>query len=142
MGQWQTYRSLAVPPHGYLLHALSRGFDGQLGPPEDRQGLHRDGLFPLHLGPGHQRGRRLRQFASLAKVTDAAAVCGGLIRPAGHNHNLQFLCRSAETGGQPAETYYEADENLAIRRPAEDRSDEVRKIAAIRQGLSKWTQPR
>jgi hypothetical protein len=129
-GQWRPYQSLAVPAHGYRFYVFPYGWDANWIRLKTDKDCTATAYFHLS-SPRNTRADDASQFASLAKVGDQAAVSAGLVRPAGHNHNLQFLCRTAETSGQVAENYYEADENLAIRRPAEDRSDEVRKIAAV-----------
>ena len=134
-GRWQTYASLAVPPHGYRFHVFPRGFDANWVRLRTDRDCAATAYFHL-TSPRDTSADDAAQFASLAKVTDTAAVCGGLIRPAAHNRNLQFLSQSADAEGHVAETYYEADENLAVRRPQEDRSDEVRRIAAIRKDFT------
>ncbi|MGQ9771287.1 MAG: hypothetical protein ACUVQG_12105 [Thermogutta sp.] len=75
-------------------------------------------------------------FAGLADATSTANCYGGLIRPAAHNRNLQWLIWSASAdGGSQGLGYREIDITpngrpiLVV--PEEDRSAEVEKIAQM-----------
>lgn len=75
-------------------------------------------------------------FAGLAKVTSTANYYGGLIRPAAHNRNLQWLVWSGNAdGGSQILGYREIDITPngcpILVSPKEDRSAEVEKIAQM-----------
>jgi len=71
-------------------------------------------------------------FISLAKVTDKTPLTAGLIRPAKHNRNLQFVARPIDARGilLPS-VYYEVDDELNISKAEPDHTEEVERIAAI-----------
>jgi hypothetical protein len=70
-------------------------------------------------------------FAGLADVTDTS-LCAGLIRPAGHNRNLQFLALSGKGPPDADEgAYFEVDERLQFVRPEASRAEEVKKVCKI-----------
>jgi hypothetical protein len=72
-------------------------------------------------------------FASLAEVTDTAPITAGLIRPAKHNRNLQFVARAVDADGNASPpAYYEVDERLQARKAEPDRTEEVERIAAVK----------
>ena len=61
-------------------------------------------------------------FQSIAGVNEET-FDGGMIRPAGHNGNLQYLVN---------DTYYEIDEKLNFVKPENERSDEVAEICEFK----------
>ena len=63
-------------------------------------------------------------------MNDRPAVAG-LIRPAKHNRNLQYVAKRVGPDGQVSETYYEVDEKLTFVKPVADRTDEVKEIAKV-----------
>src|SRR5690606_20536935 len=79
------------------------------------------------------------RFDGLADADDARSYAGGLIRPAEHDRSLQFLATTvADDGTAEAPRYIEVrlDDDatdLAFIDPVEDRSDEVRRVAAVGQ---------
>jgi hypothetical protein len=130
-GHWQRCQTVDVPPRGSRFYI----FPGTIDAPWCRLVADRDctATAYFHLTSLRETtGDASFPLNALAKASDAASISAGLIRPAGHNRNLQFVAQTIDASGrlQPSQ-YYELDETLQFLRPQDDRSDEVRKIAAI-----------
>jgi len=114
-GLWKEYRKITVPARGYRPFIFPEDFRAQW----IRFKTDRDCTATAYLHYASARDAshdNPAMFASLAKVTDQAAVTAGLIRPAKHNRNLQFLARPVDADGvlsPPA--YYEVDERLDVK---------------------------
>jgi len=133
-GEWQTITSLEVPSKGY----------GSLVLPEDTPGewlrvtasancratvyLHYASPRMANPGEGHL-------FAGLASVTEDVPVCGGIIRPAAHNRNLQWVAKEYRRNEVIDCGYAEVDITPEGRpvflRPSEDRTEEVLSVGRI-----------
>lgn len=127
-GAWKVYRKFALTSGSYLYHVFPTGFRAAWV----RFRAEKDcrATAYLHYGsPGHAP-MASGMYAGMAWIGDTAGMHGGLIRPAGHNRNLQFSSWRPGAGGT-AKAYYEVDENLAFSRPA-DRTAEVEATAAIK----------
>ncbi|MBT5605429.1 MAG: hypothetical protein HOJ57_05780 [Lentisphaerae bacterium] len=131
---WSLYGSITVPASGYT-HQL---FPAELEAAWIRLTAERDCVATAHFSygeTGHAPEDYGTLFAALAEVRDDGASAAW-IRPGKHNLNLQVLRRSATTGGSVSETYREVNETLVFADPAEDRSQEMRDIAATKQEFS------
>jgi len=128
-GRWTEYQKIAVPAGGYVYHLFPPDFTANwIRVTADKDCVAT--AFFHYSGRGHdpQDGETL--FAAVAGVNDATPTAG-LIRPGKHNRNLQYVAQRVGAGGKITEAYYEVNEKMAFARPAEDRGDEVRKIAAV-----------
>jgi hypothetical protein len=131
-GRWTAYKTLSVPASGYAWHVFPPDFAAcwvRLRPA-------RDCVATAYFHCASPRDARTGEdaiFAAVAKAPDAAPVCAGLIRPAGHNTHLQFLAQVTGADGRVREAgYWEVDEAMKFHRVEPGRADEVRKVAAVR----------
>ncbi|MFC5412935.1 hypothetical protein ACFPMF_26665 [Larkinella bovis] len=124
---WQPYQTVTVPASGYAYHI----FPATVSANWIRVKSGQDGnatVFFHFQGTGHSAQTARSLCRALADIDDKSPVTAGLIRPAGHNKNLQFLDLSAPSGP----TYYEVDEKLGFARPAENREKEVAELCALK----------
>lgn len=124
---WTTYQTITVPASGYTYHIFPASFSANWIRVKSSQ----DGnatAFLHYQSAGHSAQTAKSQFSALADIDDKNAVTAGLIRPASHNKNLQFLDLSAKTGS----IYYEVDEKLGFVRPTENREKEVAELCALK----------
>jgi len=130
-GSWKPSETVRVPPRGYRFRVFPAGFDAAWVRVKADRDCVATAFFhytSARTAPADEEA----MFAGLARVTDAGPVVAGPVRPAGHNRNLQFVAQAAGADGPAADLgYYEADEKVTFARPAEDRTDEVRKVAAL-----------
>jgi hypothetical protein len=133
-GQWTEYQRIAVPPGGYVYHLAPQDLSAQWVRVTVDQDCVATTCFH-YSGPGHDPRGGDRLFAAVAGVNDRHAVAG-LIRPAKHNRNLQYVARRVGRDGQVTATYYEVDEKLHFTKPAADRTDEVQEIAETKQDFA------
>ena len=127
-GQWAELQVVAVPARGYAYYIFPEDFRGQWVRVPDGSRLPGHGVFPPH----GRRGVRTAEtrFRGLADAADAAAVAG-IVRPGGHNRNLQFLVTAGGDGKPTEPLYLEVNENLSFLRPKESRAGEVAKVASL-----------
>ncbi|MHB1034808.1 MAG: hypothetical protein ACYC35_11065 [Pirellulales bacterium] len=134
-GQWKEYSRLTVPAKGYRPFIFPERFAAQW----IRLAADRDCTATAYFHYASPRDTSRddpSMFAGLAEVADRGAVAG-LVRPAGHNRNLQFLARAAARDGKTSDAgYYEVDETLRMKPTEPSRADEVRKIAAIKRDFT------
>jgi hypothetical protein len=123
--KWKACKQITVPDGGYRHHVFSDDLKAEW----IRVRADKDCIATAYFhyaSPAKAFEDNKAIFASLPKVKDAAG--GGLIRPAGHNTNLQFVTRQG--------AYLEVDEKMNFRIPAKSRAAEVRKIAAIKRDFT------
>ena len=133
-GKWTEYQKIAVPAGGYVYHLFPTDFAAQWIRVTVDQDCVATAFFH-YSSPGHDPQDGDQLFAAVAGVNDRQAVAG-LIRPAKHNRNLQYVAQRVGQDGQVTETYYEVDEKLAFAKPAADRTDEVKEIAKVSQDFA------
>jgi hypothetical protein len=130
-GLWKEYRRIAVPARGYRPFIFPGDFKAQW----IRIKADRDCVATAYFHYASARDAshdNPAMFASLAKATDKAAMTAGLIRPAKHNRNLQFIARHVDAEGTASPpAYYEVDEKLSVRKAEPDRTEEVQRIASV-----------
>jgi len=137
-GDWRKYRTITVPgpddegSPGYRFFVFPADFDAAwVRFKADRDCRATAYLHNTSSADAWSAEKSL--FASLSSAGVKEAISGGLIRPAAHNTNLQFTALSTdERDGITQDSYYEVDQTMRFTRPAQDRSDEVRKIAPIK----------
>jgi hypothetical protein len=120
-GNWKACKQITVPGGGYKYHIFADDLKANWIRVRADKDCTATAYFH-YASPAKAFGDDKAIFASLPKATDSSG--GGLIRPAGHNTNLQLLTRDG--------AYLEVDEKMNFRTPAESRADEVKKIAAIK----------
>ncbi len=130
-GAWKHYARIEVPAGGYRYHVFPEDFEANWV----RVAADRDctATAYFHLGsPRYDAGDDDGIFSGVARASEVRGVSAGLVRPAAHNRNLQYLAQIVGDDGQITERYYEVDETMAFTRPAEGRAAEVKRIAAVR----------
>lgn len=131
-GRWRKHKTVEVPARGSGFYVFPRGFDAAWVRVKADRGC--TATAYLHCTSARDASRDVRGlFDGLAEAGDPGAVSAALIRPAKHNRSLQVVAQVVGPDGKATDAgYYEVGETLAIDRAAEERSDEVRKIAAVK----------
>ncbi|HEY3323616.1 MAG TPA: hypothetical protein VGP72_24390 [Planctomycetota bacterium] len=128
-GQWRELASISVPAKGYRFFV----FPGDAAAQWIRIKADKDctATAYFHYSQSGYDPKAPQLFATLADAKDAD-VCAGLIRPGKETPNLQWVATKAEGGAVKELGYFEVDEKLAFTKPQTDRSDEVKKICALK----------
>jgi hypothetical protein len=130
-GLWKGYRRIAVPRRGYRPFIFPESFKAQWIRLKSDRDCSATAYFHYVSSRDSSRDDPA-MFASLARVTDKAPLTAGLIRPAKHHRNLQFVARPIDARGIALPSaYYEVDERLNVSKAESDRTEEVERIAAI-----------
>lgn len=119
-GKWAEYKKVTVGASGYQFHI----FPADLAAQWVRLKTDRDTTATAYFhfsAAGHDAKAGEALFASLADAADAQ-VSAALIRPAGHNRNLQVLMNGR---------YCEVNEKLNFTRPETSRAEEVKKVCKV-----------
>jgi hypothetical protein len=124
-GQWETLKQITVPGGGYKYHIFADDFKANWIRVRTNKDCTATAYFH-YASPAKAFGDDKAIFASLPKAADS--VGGGLIRPAGHNTNLQLLTAEG--------TYYEIDEKMNFRIPAKPQAANVKKLAEIKRDFA------
>lgn len=122
-GGWQSYRQIDVPAGGYRYVVLPEDLKAQWLRIVCDTECRASATFHLSRKDDHPADRGL--FDGLADVSEGNAF-GGMVRPAGHNMNLQLVQEG---------DYYEVDERLDYARPA-GRTDEVSRVCRFSKDFS------
>lgn len=130
-GQWQPLATVEVPSGQYRYLVL----------PEDAPGewirAHvsaacRATVYFHYASPRPAAGSERHIFAALAGVEGSGTACGGIIRPAAHNRNLQFFRQASAGQDLSAGCYWEVDitpwGQPTFVRPGEDRREELERL--------------
>jgi len=124
-GRWETHRQITVPDGGYRHHIFTDDLNAQwIRVRTDKECTATAYFHYASPAPAFKDDRSV--FASLPKAGQACR--GGIIRPAGHNTNLQFVTAEG--------AYFEVDEKMSFRADAKSRAEEVSKIAAIKRDFT------
>ena len=124
---WETFTTVNVPENGYQYYIFPEDFAAQWVRIKANKNCTASAFFHYQ-AQGHAPETWETMFAGLAGIDDAGEITAGLVRPAAHNKNLQYLHLSANDTA----TYYEVDEQLHFLQPEQDRSEEVREICALK----------
>jgi hypothetical protein len=124
-GRWETCKQITVPGGGYKDHIFADDLKANWIRLRANKDCTATAYFH-YASPATAFQADKIIFASLPKVKDASR--GGLIRPAGHNTNLQLVTADG--------AYFEVDEKINFRIPAKPQADEVKKLAAIKPGFT------
>src|SRR5262249_5423030 len=126
-GRWRALETVTVPAKGYVARVLPADLRAEWL----RLRASRDATVTAYLHcatPRPVAGGEDGLFAALAGAGEPAD--GGLVRPAGHNRNLQLLAGRLKPGERPGEgEYVEIDEGLRFVTPEAGRAAEVRERA-------------
>ena len=124
-GNWKACKQITVPDGGYRYHVFADDLKANWIRVRADKNCIATAYFH-YASPAKAFGDDKTIFASLPKAKDSAG--GGLIRPAGHNTNLQFVTRDG--------AYYEIDEQMNFHAPAKPQAAEVKKVAAIKRDFT------
>jgi len=119
--QWEEYAKIKVNARGYQYHIFPSDFAASWIRVRADRDCNATAFFHYTAVNEAKGGEKL--FQALADVEDSASYVSALIRPSGHNRNLQVLSGNG---------YFEGNENLSFSAPAEDRSEEVAKTLALK----------
>ena len=128
-GDWRRLAEVTVPARSYRYYLFEPKAD--LGWVRLTAGSDCKATAYFH-GTSLRDGSRDKpaRLAALATLDDGPRTCAGLIRPARHNRNLQFVPLSVRDGSPAG--YFEVDMAMRFSSPAASRSGEVQEVAKIR----------
>lgn len=127
--KWTDYKTIKVDANGYQTVVFPKNFIGTWvrfvtnAPCEATAFFHQNGI------QRHEKQDVI--FASLASITEKGSVNHNLIRPAGHNKNLQVL--NIDNGGTK---YTEIDEKLHTLKPIGDSTSQMQHLLAIKKSYT------
>ncbi len=130
-GQWQGLADVEVPAGQYRYLVLDEAAPGEWIRARVSAAC-RATVYFHYASPRPAAPDEGRIFAALASVAQAGEACGGIVRPAAHNRNLQFLRQAAAGKGADTGSYWEVDITPSGQptfvRPQEDRRDELERL--------------
>lgn len=135
-GVWSEYKSVTVGASGYAFHIFRADFDAAWIRVRAHSACRATAYFH-YASPRPPVAGEEALFAALPKAGDSSPWCGGLVRPAGHNTNLQFVPVTVDADGTAGRGgYLEVDKTMTFAAPQTSRADEVKKIAAVKQDFT------
>lgn len=115
-GQWKTAERVSVPAGGYLPYLMPADCKAAWVRLRADRDCRATAFFHMS-SPRRSSAGEETLFAGLGRVDQPSTWTGGIIRPAGHNRNLQCLLRSVDAAGKAGEEVYaEVDERLGLQR--------------------------
>ena len=126
-GKWEKYKAVTVPASGYSYFIFPENFNADWL----RLKTNTDAKVTAFLHFQSTRKSSTDEhslFNSLADIEATAPVTHGMIRPAAHNKNLQFLDLSNPADPQ----YLEVDENINFLMPSDNRKAEVLEVCEFK----------
>jgi len=124
-GQWKALKQITMHAGGYKYHIFADDLKANWIRVRTNKDCTATAYFH-YASPAKAFGDDKAIFASLPEAKNSSR--GGLIRPAGHNTNLQLVTADG--------AYLEVDEKMEFCRPAESRADEVKRIAKIKRDFT------
>ncbi len=124
-GQWKALTQITVPDGGYKYHIFADDLKADWIRVRANKDCTATAYFH-YASPAKAFENDKAIFTSLPKAKDSSG--GGLIRPAGHNTNLQLVTADG--------AYFEVDKKMNFHAPAESRSAEVKKLAEIKKDFT------
>jgi hypothetical protein len=122
--KWESYKTITVPANGYEYLIFPPDFKANwIRLAADKNCM--ASAFFHYQGKGHENADPM--FKSLAAIDEPGDVRASLVRPAGHNKNLQVL----NVNGNGS-LYQEVNEKLEYSIPSADSSARVAKILALK----------
>jgi len=130
-GKWTEYKTIAVRDGGCQFHILPSELQAQWVRLKASRDCTATAYFHLS-APWPHPAQTAPLFQTVADATDMR-LSAGLIRPAKHNRNLQWAATLTDAAGTAKDAgYIEVNEKLQFEKPADNRADEVRKIAEVK----------
>lgn len=126
-GNWEELKSLTVSPGGYFGEVLPVSTPGEWIRLKTDKDCIASAYFHYYSGRRRSSGEA-EMFSGIAPVHADVAATHALIRPAGHNRSLQML---TDDGIYREVFLNEEGNDIVFRSEIEDRSDEVREVAAL-----------
>ena len=131
-GKWKKHKSITVPGDGYRYCTLPSSLAAQWARVTVDRGCIATAFFH-YASRRHEPEAGKKLFQSLASLRGRSPVCAGLIRPAAHSRNLQFLAQATDGAGNVGEPrYLELNEKMQFSQPGKSRAAEMQKVAAIK----------
>ncbi len=138
-GAWSVYESVAVPEQGYRFYIFPADVAGEW----IRVSADRSCTATAYFHYFSQRPKAAGTASRFASLADAALpmnYTAGLIRPAAHSRNLQWLAQAVGYDGKAGQSEYrevglQGTTAFAFAVPEKSREEEVRRIAAVRRGF-------
>lgn len=121
--KWITYKTITVPAKSYRYFIFPTDFSANWIRIKSNKNCTASAFFHL---AGKPHARQDTMFNSIAGIDEAGDVQANLIRPAGHNKNLQVLNIAAGH-----KRYSEVNERLEFIQPATDSTAQMEKILAF-----------
>lgn len=132
--EWRTLRVIEVPPGDYRGEVLPEDAPGEWIRVTASADCRATAYFHA-ASPRPDVPHEDDLFAGLARVAEDSPVYGGVIRPAAHNRNLQWVAEEHAGATVQARGYREADitprGEPIITQPNEDRGEEVLSVGRI-----------
>ncbi|WP_316794507.1 hypothetical protein [Pedobacter frigoris] len=122
--KWIDYKTITVPGKGYEYFIFPAGFDANWVRLKTDKDCTASAFFHF---TGKMHVKKDPMFDAIADITDNGAVNANLIRPAGHNKNLQVLNISGDK-----KQYNEIDEKLQAVANAADSTAQMERILALK----------
>ncbi len=122
---WEKYREITVPATGYTNFILPDEFSAHWIRLSVNRTCRATAFFHFN-NPDLYPGGGNELFDALANIEEEKSASSGLIRPAEHNKNLQFI-NLPEAG----EAYFEINQDLRFSQPDENRKREVLDILKL-----------
>lgn len=130
-GQWEPFDTVEVPPGQYRYVVFPEDAPGEWVRAKVSVAC-RATVYFHYASPRPAAGDESGIFAALARVKEPGTACGGIVRPAAHNRNLQFFCQTRGEQASDADGYWEVDVTPSGQptfvRPSEDRREEVQRL--------------
>jgi hypothetical protein len=128
--QWEIYKNIVVQPDTYEFYIFPDSFAAdwiKVKTDNDCEAT----VYFHYFSRGHNSASNKDLFNGLATIEDKE-YRAGLLRPAGHNTNLQCLTINGKDKKAGKGTYLEIDEKMQFLSPKNERSQEVEEICAVK----------
>ncbi|WP_316817111.1 hypothetical protein [Pedobacter nyackensis] len=126
--KWTDYKTISVPASGYEYFIFPAGFDANWVRLKSNKDCTASAFFHF---TGKMHVKKDPMFNAIADITDKGSVNANLIRPAGHNKNLQVLNISGDK-----KQYSEIDEKLQDVANAADSTAQMERILALKKNYT------
>ncbi|MES2005433.1 MAG: hypothetical protein V4450_13015 [Bacteroidota bacterium] len=126
--KWESYKTISVGPKGYSYFIFPDGFSANwIRVTADKKCIAT--AFFHFTGKGHAKPDAM--FNSIAGIDETGDIQASIIRPAGHNKNLQVLNTAAGN-----KQYREVNEKMEFIQPVADSTSEMERIMQVKKDFS------